>query len=67
MRHHVGLDAVLPMYDAGDELMGVVGVSLTLNDIGEFLQDLQVEEHGQAFIIERSGLLIASSAIQEPY
>lgn len=63
----VGLDATLPVYDTQDTLLGVLGVSLTLNNVGDFLQALQVGENGQVFIVERSGLLIAASTIPEPY
>src|SRR5262249_36614292 len=68
----VGLDAVRPVYDSldpfgGKSLQGVLDTSLTLAAIGDFLQSLGVSEHGQTFIMERSGLLVASSTIKEPY
>jgi len=63
----VSVDAVAPVYSKTGELLGVLDTALTLNGIGEFLQNLKVSEHGQAFIIEKSGLIIASSTIKEPY
>ena len=39
----------------------------TLSGISDFLQNLQISKTGQAFIIERDGNIIASSAMREPY
>src|SRR5258708_7203459 len=66
----VGLDAVTPVYSDGTDqkrLLGVLDTSLTLTSIGNFLQQLNISEHGQTFIMERSGLLVASSSVKEPY
>src|SRR5215213_7999327 len=63
----VGLDAVTPVYAKDGKLTGVLDTSLILTDIGDFLQSLRVAQHGQTFIIERSDLLVAASAIKEPY
>jgi len=63
----VGQDAVIPVYSDHNNLIGVLGTSLTLTGIGDFLQNLQISKHGQAFIIEKSGLIVASSTIKEPY
>ncbi|MGL5508335.1 MAG: sensor histidine kinase, partial [Microcoleaceae cyanobacterium] len=46
---------------------GVIGVDLILSQIGEFLKNLTVSENGQIFIIERNGLLVASSNSEKPY
>src|SRR5258706_16403870 len=63
----VGLDAVVPVYDVDHKVLGVLDTSLALAGTGAFLQQLAVSPHGQTFIIERSGLLVASSTIKEPY
>src|SRR6185503_15824608 len=63
----VGLDLVAPVYDNEGKLLGVLDTSLTLKGIGEFLASMDVSPHGQSFIMERSGLLVASSTIREPY
>ncbi|MEP7189092.1 MAG: PAS domain S-box protein, partial [Roseiflexaceae bacterium] len=63
----VGLDAVTPVYTKEGKLTGVLDTSLILTGIGDFLQSLRVAQHGQTFIIERSGMLVAASAIKEPY
>ncbi len=64
---YVGLDAVTPVYSTEGKLTGVLDTSLVLTGISDFLQSLRVAPHGQTFIIERSGLLVAASAIKEPY
>jgi len=56
-----------PVYDDAYVLRGVVGVDLVLSQIGEFLQSLKIGKTGKTFIIERSGLLVATSDPQQPY
>ena len=63
----VSIDAASPVYSSQGLLMGVMDTSLTLNGIGDFLQNLKISEHGQAFIIDTNGKIIAASTIQEPY
>ena len=41
--------------------------SLTLSGIGDFLQQIEISEKGQAFIIDKSGQIIAASTVKEPY
>ncbi|MEO0456401.1 MAG: ATP-binding protein [Cyanobacteria bacterium P01_A01_bin.114] len=61
------LSAVLPVYDDDGTLLGVTGVDLSLDDISEFLQRLSIGQSGQAFIMEESGLMVASSTGEKPY
>ena len=56
-----------PVYDELHRLLGVVSVDIFLSHLGNFLKTLQIGETGQSFIIERSGLLIASSADEKPF
>ena len=58
---------VQPIHDHNQTLLGVVGVDFVLSHIGEFLQTLQIGKSGQTFIMERSGLLVASSTRQRPF
>ncbi|OCR00569.1 family 3 adenylate cyclase [Oscillatoriales cyanobacterium USR001] len=50
-----------PVYDKADKLQGVVGVDFILSDIQDFLKNIKIGKTGHTFIIERSGLLVASS------
>ena len=57
----LAMPATYPLYEQDGTLRGVLATDLVLSHIGEFLQDLNIGQSGQTFIIERSGLLIASS------
>lgn len=51
-----------PLWDAAGNLVGVTTAALRLSRIAEFLESLDVGEHGRIFIMEPSRLLVASSA-----
>jgi PAS domain S-box-containing protein len=61
------LTAALPVYGANGKLKGVVGTDIYLEEISRFLSDLKISSSGQTFIVERSGLLVASSTDESPY
>lgn len=62
---NTGISAVLPVYSNAGQLLGVQLSALSLENIGQFLQSIEMPQSGQIFIIERTGLLVASS-ISEP-
>lgn len=57
----IEVSAIAPVYRDG-EAIGVLYSELVLSEIVEFLKDLEIGVSGQAFIIERSGAMVASSA-----
>jgi PAS domain S-box-containing protein len=61
------LCAVTPIYDNSGKLNNVFVVDLSLLEISQFLQSLQVSPGGQAFIIEPTGDLVASSTLEKPF
>lgn len=63
----MAIAASLPMYDAGGMLIGVTSVDIFISHVTRFLQDLHIGDTGQAFIVEDSGLLIASSTGSSPF
>ncbi|NEU73227.1 response regulator [Hassallia byssoidea VB512170] len=63
----LSISANRPVYDQNKKLIGVVGVDQRLSQISDFLRELKVSPSGKTFILERTGLIIASSAAQEPY
>jgi PAS domain S-box-containing protein len=63
----VGLDAVMPVYAEDGHVLGVLAASLTLDHIGEFLRGSQVSKHGAMFIVDQSGILVASSTLTETF
>ncbi|WP_317034276.1 EAL domain-containing protein [Nodosilinea sp. E11] len=56
-----------PVYDDSGALIGVLGNNFFLSHISQFLREADISQHGQAFIIERSGLLVATSTDTDPY
>ncbi len=56
-----------PIYTPSGKLMGVSGIDLSLNGIQKFLAQNPVSPTGQIFLMERSGLLIASSGTEAPF
>ncbi|NEQ54025.1 MAG: histidine kinase, partial [Leptolyngbya sp. SIO3F4] len=63
----LGISYSLPIYDIFNSLLGVISVDLTLTDISNFLQKLQVSDSGHVFIIDRSGNIVASSTTESPF
>ncbi|HBQ99630.1 MAG: PAS domain S-box protein [Roseofilum sp. Belize BBD 4] len=63
----LGITPVLPLYDNQGTLQGVLGVDYTLTQISDFLASLDISATGEAFIMERSGKLVASSAPELPF
>ncbi|OIP69994.1 MAG: hypothetical protein AUK48_14175 [Oscillatoriales cyanobacterium CG2_30_44_21] len=62
----LGITASLPIYKNAD-LQGVLAIDLPLSQIGDFLKQLKIAKTGQAFIIEKSGNLVATSTNESTY
>ncbi|MBM0744331.1 HAMP domain-containing protein [Phormidium sp. CLA17] len=56
-----------PIYGEIGNLLGVQNSNFRLSRIHEFLKSVKVGLTGQTFIVDRSGQLIASSLIEQPY
>lgn len=61
------ISPIQPIFDSNGKVLAVISMNLQLVRITDFLQSLSISENGQSFIIERSGDLIASSALTEPF
>ncbi|HEY9872850.1 MAG TPA: adenylate/guanylate cyclase domain-containing protein [Candidatus Obscuribacterales bacterium] len=61
------ISAVKPIYNQTDRLRGVFGFEIALKQISDFLRGLEISKSGEAFIIERSGEIVASSAAESPF
>ncbi|MEG4235621.1 SpoIIE family protein phosphatase [Microcoleus sp. Pol11C3] len=59
--------SVKPIYDSKGQLLGVLCMNITLVRITQFIEKLYISPNGQSFIIERSGDLVASSTIPQPF
>jgi PAS domain S-box-containing protein len=64
---NLGITHSVPIFDDNQELQGVIAIDLTLANISEFLQGVDVSESGVVFIMERSGNIVASSVSEPPY
>ncbi len=56
-----------PLYSPTGKLVGVSGTDISLLGIQNFLAQNLVSPAGQIFLIERSGLLVASSSQEKPF
>jgi diguanylate cyclase (GGDEF)-like protein len=54
-----------PLHNSAGEVIGVSGTDISLNGIQRFLEQTPVSPHGYTFLMERSGMLVASSG-KEP-
>jgi two-component system sensor histidine kinase ChiS len=61
------LSALKPVYDSQKQLEGVLVTALRLDHIGFFLNSLKVGKSGQTFIIQKNGMLLATSAKELPF
>ncbi|MUH01467.1 HAMP domain-containing protein [Scytonema sp. UIC 10036] len=61
------LGASQPVYDKKGNLEGVLLSNLNLLQLGNFLQSLKIGKTGESFIIERSGMLVATSTQEKPF
>ncbi len=60
------MTSTLPIYASAeseiqDNIIGVFGIDINLQHLSDFLKDLDISPQGDAFIINRSGHLVASS------
>lgn len=60
------LGAAMPYKDESGQLQGVLLTNINLSEIGKFLQSLKIGKTGQSFIIERDGMLVATSTVEKP-
>jgi signal transduction histidine kinase/CheY-like chemotaxis protein len=63
----LSISSSYPVYRRDGKLIGVIGVDLILSQIADFLSQVKVSPSGKVFIIERNGLLVASSTLERPF
>ncbi len=57
----------LPVRDGRGVLQGVLVAGMTLTGIGDYLQGLRISAQGQALLLDREGLLVATSTGETPF
>jgi len=55
-----------PIYRGQHQLVGVLATDVTLRALTEFLRTLDVGKHGIAFVMDTSGLVVATSGMESP-
>lgn len=63
----VEIMATQPVTDETGNLVALVNATLTLSQLNDFLAGLNISKSGEAFILNRSGKLIATSASSEAF
>ncbi|MDX1521193.1 MAG: cache domain-containing protein, partial [Anaerolineae bacterium] len=63
----LGITPAVPIYDGSGGLQGVLAIDLPLQQISDFLRELEISTNGEAFIIERNGEIVASSVAEPPF
>lgn len=61
------LGASKAFYNDQGKLQGVLLTNINLSQIGDFLGSLEIGKTGQIFILERSGMLVATSTGEKPF
>lgn len=59
---YVAASANLPLYDRNRQLLGVLNIDLLLSDISKFIAQIRLSPSSQIAIVERDGMLIATSS-----
>jgi two-component system sensor histidine kinase ChiS len=63
----LGITLAAPIYNRRGQLDGVIALDLTLEQISNYLRRLNISPNGQAFIVERNGAIVATSAAEPPF
>ncbi len=61
------IPASYPIYNETHTLQANLWVDLRLSQISDFLRQIKISRNGKTFILERDGLIVASSATESPY
>jgi adenylate cyclase len=60
-----GITVSIPIIGTDDQVLGVLGLDITLQKISEFLETLKIGESGRAIIVDEDGELVAHPEIEK--
>ncbi|WP_254175145.1 SpoIIE family protein phosphatase [Planktothrix pseudagardhii] len=63
----ISIASSYPIYNQQNKLVGIIGIDLILTQISNFLKHLYISSSSKIFIVERNGLIVASSSSEKPY
>ncbi|MEM7759846.1 MAG: cache domain-containing protein [Cyanobacteria bacterium P01_A01_bin.40] len=58
----LSISPILPIYEQPNKLQGVLSIQMSLNEIGNFLAEIKQDRSMEAFILDRQGNIVATSA-----
>jgi signal transduction histidine kinase/DNA-binding response OmpR family regulator len=56
-----------PLFDQQGKFIGALGVDINLATVSDFLRGVKIGKSGKAFVVERSGMLVATSVSEQPF
>ncbi len=63
----MSITASRPVYNEDGYLLGVVAADVFLSQLTSYLTGMNISQHGQSFIVDRNGKLIATSTGEKPF
>lgn len=63
----ISISASYPIYNQQKQIIGVLSIDHLLSQISSYLKNLKISKSGKTFLLERSGLLVASSTKERPF
>jgi PAS domain S-box-containing protein len=67
LNSRVAISFASPLFEPTGQFKGVLVSELPLEEVSKFLQKLDISPGGQAFLVERSGELVATSTSETPF
>ncbi|MEH1941982.1 MAG: ATP-binding protein [Nostoc sp.] len=64
---YIAASASRPIYDPQNRLLGMIACDIHLLKLSDFLRSLDVSQSGEVFLLERDGMLVASSGTEKPF
>ncbi|HEY9698547.1 MAG TPA: ATP-binding protein [Trichocoleus sp.] len=64
---YIAASASRPIYDAQNRLLGMIAIDIHLLKLSDFLRNLNINQSGQVFLVDRNGTLIANSGQEKPF
>lgn len=58
----LSISPILPIYEQPNKLQGVLSIQMSLKEIGNFLAEIKHDRSMEAFILDRQGNIVATSA-----
>ncbi|HAZ48895.1 MAG TPA: histidine kinase [Cyanobacteria bacterium UBA11369] len=64
---YISIAASYPIKNKNNQIVGALGIDLLLSNISHFLREINISQSARIFILERDGLVVASSSSEQPF